>query len=309
MPELLKIMKGNGRPPDFLSELRRKFPGQRGWFENFIADLHFSRQGQRLVLMESPYPVVTAWDWESGKPLFKNKEVAGGQILDLAIAPNDLHLAVAGKDTKIRYIPMDGGGNRGPYRYHQEAISAVAFGLNAECLVSGSEDGAIQFWECSQKGLLNYGSGRRSTGTAVVDIAVHSGGEMCASADSDGRIELWWLETGERVCPSLWVDTEITQIAFHPKRSLLLASGKDGNLYSWHIPVGQNTPGFFLPVAESIAGRKLDESGRLVSVEGGKDSSMEDVVVKRYLEKVRNGNVASDNDCFGFLYQYFGLSN
>jgi len=87
--------------------------------------------------------------------------------------------------------------------------------------------------------------------------------EQIVTKDNQGTLRLWHLETGQCLAPPIWHRSPGKHVAFaigSGGRELLCMS--NGKLRTWSMPVPQSTiPGWLVPLAESVAGLRLDEEG------------------------------------------------
>ncbi|CAK9046010.1 unnamed protein product [Durusdinium trenchii] len=79
----------------------------------------------------------------------------------------------------------------GELQEHEDSVAAVQFW--GPSLITGSSDGQVCIWRCSDYELLLKFRGHKAS---VTCLAVHPSGRMMASAGRDQRIQLWDLTRG-----------------------------------------------------------------------------------------------------------------
>ena len=158
------------------------------------------------------------------------------------------------------------GRERATLRGHKSTINALTFTpdnapLYAGCLVSGSADGTIQFWNPNTgQELLTFTTGHTES---VKAVAFSENGTTLASAAFNGTVEVWSLKTAQELTTFTKAESDLTAavafshdakhfairggsgaIAFDPLSFGSSASGPgSSNIQLWDITTGEQIPG------------------------------------------------------------------
>ena len=100
-------------------------------------------------------------------------------------------LATGATDNSVRLFDLAKGVEMGELQEHEDSVSALQFWDSN--LITGSSDGQVCIWRCSDYELLLKFRGHKAS---VTCLAIHPSGRMMASAGRDQRIQLWDLTRG-----------------------------------------------------------------------------------------------------------------
>ena len=151
-------------------------------------------------------------------------------------------------------------------RGHKNTINALTFApegtpLYSGCLVSGSVDGTIRFWDPKTgQELFTFATGHTEW---IKAVAFSENGTTLASAAFNGTVEVWSLKTGQELTTFTKAESDLTgavafshdatrfacrggsgAIAFNPLGFGYHASGPGhGNIQLWDINIGEQIPG------------------------------------------------------------------
>ena len=151
-------------------------------------------------------------------------------------------------------------------RGHKNTINALTFApegipLYSGCLVSGSADGTIRFWDPKTgQELFTFATGHTEW---IKAVAFSENGTTLASAAFNGTVEVWSLKTGQELTTFTKAESDLTgavafshdatrfacrggsgAIAFNSLGFGYDASGPGpGNIHLWDINTGEQIPG------------------------------------------------------------------
>ena len=151
-------------------------------------------------------------------------------------------------------------------RGHKNTINALTFApegtpLYSGCLVSGSADGTIRFWDPKTgQELFTFATGHTEW---IKAVAFSENGTTLASAAFNGTVEVWSLKTGQELTTFTKAESDLTgavafshdatrfacrggsgAIAFNSLGFGYHASGPGhGNIQLWDINTGEQIPG------------------------------------------------------------------
>ena len=213
-----------------------------------VIAIAFSPQGNRLTSV-SLFGIVKHWDLPGGN--HKTWLTTGWVSTAACFSQDGRALAVACDNTnEIRIwdtfdpIPKGApvsalGKPRLVLKGHANAVSAVAFSLNAEMLASGSGDGVVKLWDTHTGKEIASNKAHRGS---VYSVVFSPNGKTVASGGEGGDIALTPTSKGTRKKISGHPATSmISALAFTPDGSLLASSAvdleKDKNcqLKLWHV--------------------------------------------------------------------------
>jgi WD40 repeat protein len=201
-PDGTKIVSGggNGETGDFslhLWDIHGNPIGQpfKGHTEA-IFSVTFSPDGTRIV-SASADTTIKLWDLK-GNLLYTGKE-STSSILSIAYSSDGNKIASSNSDGIVDLWKSNPEKNKLDHegRIHQKyktPISSVAFSPIGNVIATGSDDGVICFWIWDQTDKpIQYIYLQKEI--EVVSIAFSHDGKTLASADSEGNINLWDLNT------------------------------------------------------------------------------------------------------------------
>ncbi len=168
-------------------------------------------------------------------------------------------------------------------RIHNGTIHSIAFTPDGRYLISGGSDYSVRAWDllADQTHTLYHHKNE------VSRVAVHSGGDLLASAGYDRQIivynlkskDKWLIRSPDEGNPHVHTNW-ITDLAFSPKDSRIVSVGYDGQVVLWDIsdlkkvsvkPIGSINTAIlrlrFNPSGDSVVTSGLD--GRIIEWSGG----------------------------------------
>jgi WD40 repeat protein len=119
---------------------------------------------------------------------------------------------------------------------HSDWVTAVAYSMDGQTLISGSEDGSLLLWDMNgtQTGQLSSNTG------SITALALVSGNSYLLSASSDGSLILWDLKAKKAVRNFNTTSNPITALAIANGNSIAVTGHQDGSLILWDL----ENPGF-----------------------------------------------------------------
>jgi len=113
---------------------------------------------------------------------------------------------------------------------HSGWVTAVAFSLDGQTLISGAEDGSLIVWD------VNGVQVRQLVGhmSSITGLAIVASTGFLLSGSADGFLILWELMTGERV-QVYWASSPITALAVATNKLIAVSAHQDGSLRLWSL--------------------------------------------------------------------------
>jgi WD40 repeat protein len=151
----------------------------------------------------------------------------------------DQHLDIAKIDDALRGA-LSGNNFNTILKEHKGGVSALAFGLDSNCLISGSHDGTLKLWDLKKIG-INPPKSLEKHSSDVYSVAFSSDGKWIVSCSNDKTICLWNIN-GELVGEPFKGHTgTVTSVAFSPDSKTIVSGSQDKTIRIWNLdgkPIG-----------------------------------------------------------------------
>lgn len=141
---------------------------------------------------------------------------------------------------------------------HDKGVFAIA--SSGSLAASGGEDDLAIVWDISTGKTLFKCDGHSDS---VVQVAFNSKGNLLATGDMSGKIQIWNVDTGSRVITYADV-SELEWLEWHHSADILLAGAKDGLIWMWLVPKTECKL-FSAEGLPCLAGKLLPDGKRLVA--------------------------------------------
>ncbi|MBM3465175.1 MAG: hypothetical protein FJX76_24015 [Armatimonadetes bacterium] len=208
--------------------------------EVLITSVAFAGNGQLAAGLTSRRAAV--WDVAAARQV-ASLEGRSSRIYSLAISPDGLTLATAGRDGTAKLWDLAAGKLAQRVGWHVVA-TATAFSPDGRLLVGGAYDGRMKAWELKTGretwSIDGHYAGRSDEGE-VHDIAFSPDGKTMATASSDTTVRLWDTASG-RLRGTLKGHTSgVSGVAFSPDGKILASASYDGTVRQWDVASKQCT--------------------------------------------------------------------
>jgi WD40 repeat protein/DNA-binding SARP family transcriptional activator len=143
------------------------------------------------------------------------------------------------------------------------SITALSLYRDGDALAIVEPDNVIRLWDWRRETLLHT----LTTNAMVTGLAISPDESTLTSVGDHGDINIWRLETGERVRQLHGHGGKILSVAFHPHGGCVATGGEDGQICIWDAPTGdlrhviKAHSDFVLSLAYSQDGTTLGSSG------------------------------------------------
>ncbi len=149
--------------------------------------------------------VATLWDAQSGVKKFAFNESSLDEVLESQFSPDSSRIVLPGTDTFVKVYSTVSGQLELSLKGHTARILSTAFSVDGKRLLSVSEDSTIRIWDASSGQEIQ--SLPIQTDFEEVPKACFVAGNQLVVSTAEGT-ELRSLETGKRMNPRHWPDTE-----------------------------------------------------------------------------------------------------
>ncbi|MEO0756183.1 MAG: NB-ARC domain-containing protein [Cyanobacteria bacterium J06648_16] len=183
---------------------------------------------------------VRLWDIPSGKL----QQVCWGHqnfVKSLAFSPVDPHrLVSASLDGTIRVWNSQTGRCEQTLSSAQPEVVQVRFTPDGQRLVSSGNDGRVYCWEIPSDPQSKWRAQLAiEAADRVVAIALHPHAPLLVTSSGQGYLELWHLETGERLARWQGHRGRVWSVAFSPDGSQVVSGSRDRTLRLWAVATGE----------------------------------------------------------------------
>ena len=156
---------------------------------------------------------------------------------------------------------------------HPFAVTAAAFSDDGRRLVTAGGP-SVRVWSRDGTLLEDIAADR------VVRVDVDAHGDRVVTADTENRVRVWSMETGERLLELPGHDGRVTAVSFDPSGRLLLTAAEDDATRVWDAETGMAVATLdghtddvlaaeFSPDGSSVATASLDGDAALWDAETG----------------------------------------
>ncbi len=172
------------------------------------------------------------WDVATGA-IIHRLEGHTDWVWDVAISPDGATIITASADGTLIVWDAVSGAEIRRLEGHTAGVRTVAINADSTQALSGSEDKSLILWDITTGEAL----GRVESNTTVNDAVFSKSGFTAISAEADGVVTLWNLQTG---APLLRLGTEgnghigeAMSVTYTPDESGVLSGGDGGEMILW----------------------------------------------------------------------------
>ena len=162
------------------------------------------------------------------------------------LTANEKHLVIGAWDNSVYFYSVHLGRVLCQWDAHDDAVSSVC--VWRHLLFTGSWDGCVKVWNCTQASLTLNASGGPSDcygnfmfeisdhETEICALCVHPKGDHLLSGSKDGTILLTCVSTESVVEERSFSDASVTSLSFNDDGTIALCSYQDGKVICCTVP-------------------------------------------------------------------------
>ncbi|GLU14598.1 hypothetical protein SLE2022_311590 [Rubroshorea leprosula] len=197
----------------------------------------FNELGNWLTFGCAKLGQLLVWEWRSESYILKQQ----GHYFDvncLAYSPDSQLLATGADDNKVKVWTVSSGFCFVTFTEHTNAVTALHFMANNNCLLSASLDGTVRAWD-----LLRYRNFRTFTSPTsrqFVSLAADQSGEViCAGTLDSFEIFVWSMKTGRLLDILSGHEGPVHGLMFSPTNAIVASSSWDKTVRLWDVFEGK----------------------------------------------------------------------
>jgi WD40 repeat protein len=176
------------------------------------------------------------------------------------------HVALADQDGNARVWLAPSWREAGPAVRHPPAIGALAISGDGSLFATSGRDQQVRLWQ-TQTG--------QSTGVSLrlqqfaTALALSPDGHRLLTLTEDGEARVWDAQSGQSLSPPIRLGPGVQTLGLSPDGRQMIYRQQEQGWFSLPMPPlpGEKLPGWFLDLAETIAGLRLTPEGRLRSLD------------------------------------------
>ncbi|HOW52817.1 MAG TPA: protein kinase [bacterium] len=152
----------------------------------------------------------------------------GGEISDIAIAPDGAIAALAGRDGSVTLWNIADRTYLDCLSGHRDEITSLVFSRDGKLLFSASWDKTIRIWDIPSRTELATLNGHTEE---IYALALSADDHTIISGGNDGSIRFWDIPTRRQLSEILLVDAKIRALAVSPNGAAIAAGSATGELF------------------------------------------------------------------------------
>jgi WD40 repeat protein len=195
-----------------------------------------------------------------------NKGATAGYYYPLMVAfSTDSKTLAAAAGSMIRLWDVASGKETHPVRAgHEGTLNALAVAANGKLVATASGDNTVRLWDPASGKQLRLITGPTADGQALINafgivppndvrVVISNDSRLLGIGWTDGSIDLWDVQAGQRLHQLKAHQLPIMSLAFAPNGKTLASGALDGRALWWDVGTGK--------MLRVVAGRPLADDG------------------------------------------------
>ena len=150
--------------------------------------------------------VATLWDVQTGVKQFAFNDSSLDVVLETQFSPDSRRVVLPGKDNSVKVYSTISGQLELSLKGHTAKVLSTAFSSDGKRLISVSEDSTVRIWDADSG--AEQQSLTLQTDFKIIPKAVFTADNQIVISTAEGTT-LRSLETGERINPQHWPESEV----------------------------------------------------------------------------------------------------
>ena len=206
--------------------------------EGKVQNALFTKDGKRFITISTDSKAFI-WDAKTGQQVGNPLQHDGG-IYACDVSQDGQIIATASGDKTIKIWDATTGKQVGGPLIHESPLVSVAISPDSKRLVSGGLDGTVAGWEIKSSVIpQNEPVFSVQHNSKIRQVVFAKGGEMFASASSDGFVRCWDSATGLPKFGPFQHDNALNGCDFLPDGKRIVTCGFNGSVYVWDLATAQ----------------------------------------------------------------------
>ncbi|CAL6102178.1 Pentapeptide_repeats-containing protein [Hexamita inflata] len=163
-------------------------------------------------------------------------QIKVGSLVDCVVFDKRSQLIASGDGKKHVKIWNKNGKLIKTLKGHEEQVTSLAFCLNQNYIVSGSDDKTIIMWDISQEKIVKTFQGHTS---AINCVAVSPDGKSMVSGSCDTTAKVWDLETGKEKYILKGHINDVYTVSYNVQGTVIATGSSDKTIKLWDAQSGE----------------------------------------------------------------------
>ena len=247
--------------------------GAKRWtlngFQSHVVAVACSSNGRQIAAVDRSGHL-KVWGPIEAPQLIEQRKLPTGMVRSAAFDDNFERLAVSDNDFRVHCWQIKSGLNVTSFAGHTAAVTSLAFSLDSDQLLSGSEDGSVRLWSFSSG--QPYFVAEHPNQQWILDVTISSDGRWIAAGAQDGTVLAWKAGSPEPLFTRQLHTNVVGSVQFSSDAKYLLSASGDRSIRVWSFPAGKSVRTFW--GHEKPASSIIDDPASQQLLSTGRDGSV-----------------------------------
>jgi WD40 repeat protein/tRNA A-37 threonylcarbamoyl transferase component Bud32 len=169
--------------------------------------------------------------YRSGPPALLSLNAHAGRATCVAVRPDQHTVVSGGDDGMIKLWSFPLSRELATWNAHTGGVDCLAFSPDGRFCVSAGKDSSLKVWDIALSALIRT----IPVNGGAISISFSTNSNVFATACRDHTIKIWELSSGKVIQTVKTGQDQISQIAFSPVASRVLAANANGGITIWNL--------------------------------------------------------------------------